>query len=261
VCNSAYSNDPDSYDNYTKLAYLSFFDLLYPLGVGWQIITLILVTALAANSIDSLQNAMMSLFSGDLIRMGYNPQCLARSVMVVINFPAIILAAHKFDVIELFLVADLVCASSVFPVFLGLQRKDYGLLIAPTELGAFLGCVSGIVTVLVNSAINGNPGGVWEYFWLRNNAICAVCGTKTMITFIITPLVSLVMTYVFSWMDVLVRGDRAREPIFTLPFDKEIPHGSEGHLASNKAPKLQTNKEVDESSDESSDIDNADTGV
>jgi solute:Na+ symporter, SSS family len=182
---------------------------------------------------------------------------------LVINFPAIILAAHQFDVIGLFLVADLVCSSSVFPVFLGLQRKDYGCLIAPTELGAFLGCVSGIATVLANSTINNNPGGVWAYFWLHNDAICAVCGTKTMITFLVTPLSSLVMTYVFSWLDVLVRGDRARQPIFILSFDQELPSKIDNKVINDKSREMRVNTStrVGESSEDFSSADKSETSV
>jgi len=58
----AYANDPEAYNMGDKFAYLAFFDLLMPLGNGWHVITLILVTALAASSIDSLQNALTCIF-------------------------------------------------------------------------------------------------------------------------------------------------------------------------------------------------------
>jgi SSS family solute:Na+ symporter len=101
-----------------------------------------------------------------------------------------------------------------------LQTKDIYFLKAPTELGAFLGCVSGIITVLVNGAINDAEGGLFEYFWLRNEGICALCGSKTMISFIVTPVISAIMTYVFTFLDLMVRGERARQPIFLVAFDK-----------------------------------------
>jgi SSS family solute:Na+ symporter len=217
----AYAKDPESYDNFEKFAFLAFFDLLLPLGNGWHVLVLILVTALAASSIDSLQNGLTSVFAHDLLKVGWNPIWAARALMVAVNVPAIWLASRKWDVIALFLVADLVCATSVFPVFLGLQTKDFGMFKAPTELGAFMGCVSGIVTVLVNGVVNDAEGGIFKYFWLRNNAICALCGSATMISFIITPAVSFVMTYVFTYADLLVRGERARQPLIALAFDKD----------------------------------------
>lgn len=217
----AYANDPEAYDSGEKYAFLAFFDLLAPLANGWHIVTLILVTALAASSIDSLQTGLTSIFSSDLVKIGWNTKWIARILVVALNVPAIWLASKKHDVIALFLVADLVCATSVMPVFLGLQTKDWKCLKAPTELGSFLGCVSGVVTVIVNGLINDADGGIFDYFWLRNDAICALCGSKTMVSFIVTPAISAVMTYIFSWIDIRIRGDRARKPIIPVPFDKD----------------------------------------
>lgn len=217
----AYSNDPEAYDNFEKFSFLAFFDLLEPLGNGWHVLVLILITALAASSVDSLQNGMTSILSHDLVKLGWSPTMISRIIMVAVNVPAFYLASEKYDVISLFLVADLVCATSVCPVFLGLQRNDYGPLKAPTELGAFFGCIAGVATVLVNGAINDVDGGIFEYFWLKNEGICALCGTKTMISFLVTPVVSALVTYVASALDVALRGDRARQPLIPIAFDKE----------------------------------------
>lgn len=234
----AYANDPEAYDNFEKFAFLAFFDLLEPLKNGWHILVLILVTALAASSVDSLQNGITCIFSADLVKVGIHPKWISRFLLAVVNIPAIYMASIKYDVISLFLVADLVCATSVFPVFLGLQRKDKGFLKAPTELGAFSGCIAGIVTVLINGVVNDAEGGLFDYFWLDNGAICALCGSKTMVSFIITPLVSCFMTYLVSFIDVYLRGDRARQPLIPLPFDsKEIEEedeltGGDGNIIS-----------------------------
>lgn len=217
----AYALDPVAYDTFEKYAFLAFFDLLEPLSNAWHIIVLILVTALAASSIDSIQNGLTSIFAHDLVKFGWNPTLVSRVLMVAINAPAVYLASKKFEVIPLFLVADLVCATSVMPVFLGLQTKDWKFLKAPTEIGAFLGCISGLVTVLINGLVNETPGGVFNYFWLNNGAICALCGSKTMVSFIITPVISAIMTYIFTYLDIMIRGERAREPTFKIEFDKE----------------------------------------
>ena len=216
----AYANDPTAYDNFEKYYYLAFFDLLEPLQPGWHIMVLIFVTALAASSIDSLQNGITCIFSADLVKVGWHPKWIARALLVVVNIPAIYMASIKYEVISLFLVADLVCATSVLPVFLGLQTKDFGILKAPTEFGAFSGCIAGIITVLVNGAVNDTEGGLFEYFWLKNEAICSLCGSKTMISFIVTPIVSGFITYLFSFLDIMVRGERAREPLIPVAFDK-----------------------------------------
>ncbi len=217
----AYANDPAPYDSYEKFAFLAFFDLLLPLGSGWHIVVLIFVTALAASSLDSLQNGLNAIFYRDALRAGFDAHISASVLVVLMNVPAIWLASLKFSVLELFLVADLVCATAVFPLFLGLQKTDKlgGALPAPTELGAFLGILSGFASVLINGSINGAHG--FQYFWLRNGGICALCGPATMISFIVTPLAAGIMTYVFTHLDVLIRGDRARQSIFTLAFDKD----------------------------------------
>jgi solute:Na+ symporter, SSS family len=217
----AYAKDPKSYDEFTKKPWLSFFDLLLPLGEGWHIITLILVTALSTSSIDTLQNGILCVFSHDLVQFGWNPKMLSRVLLLLIDIPAMYIASKQYGVIALFLVADLVCATAVFPVFCGLQRRDYGILKAPTELGALLGCLSGVVAVLVNGVINKAEGGLFEYFWLQNGAICSLCGTKTMVSFIVTPILSGVMTYFFTYVDIAIRGDRAREPIIYVAFDNQ----------------------------------------
>ena len=60
---------------------------------------------------------------------------------------------HRFP--SRFLVADIVCATAVLPVFFGLITEDIGFIPAPTELGSFLGIISGIGAVLVNGAVLG----------------------------------------------------------------------------------------------------------
>ena len=208
---------------------LAFFDLLEPLGNFWHVTVLIIVTALAASTVDTLQTAIASVISSDIIRFGVadsTARWISRCLLILINIPAIILSSKRFDVIGLFLVADLVCATAVLPVFLGLMTNDIGFIAAPTELGAFMGILSGFAAVLVNGkiigfdqAINSITGeviasGPFSYFWLTNSSQCALCGTTTMTTFIIVPLVAGFFALFFSKLDVIFRGDRAREPIF-----------------------------------------------
>ncbi|KAL7466580.1 hypothetical protein ACHAXS_006874 [Conticribra weissflogii] len=215
----AYANDPTSYDEFAKFAYLGFFDLILHLNTFWHIVVLIIVTALAASSVDTLQTAIASIFSSDLLRLGFSDnvaRALTRLLLIAINIPAVIMSSQRYDVIGLFLVADLVCATAVLPVFLGLITEDWKFVPAPTELGAFLGIWSGIVAVIVNGHILGFDQGPFSYFWLTNSSQCALCGSKTMITFIVTPLVAGFFTLVFSKVDIWIRGDRAREPIFNI---------------------------------------------
>ena len=136
---------------------LAFFELLKPLSNFWHILVLIVVTALAASSMDTLQNAISCVFSHDLLRFGMSDRVITwitRILLLAINIPAIIMSSQRYDVIGLFLVADIVCATAVFPVFLGLITEDiWWFLPAPTELAAFLGIITGIGAVLVNGKV------------------------------------------------------------------------------------------------------------
>ena len=219
----AYALYPEDYDGGTKFSALAFFDILEPLASGWHVITLILVTSLCSSSVDTLQNALMCSFNTDLInmqkRMGYGdeaPKWIARVIILILNIPAIIIGAKGYNVLSIFLIADLVCACAALPVFFGLIEEDKfgGLIPAPTELGAFLGTIAGIFTVVVNGVINGEEGGLFAYFWLNNGAVCSLCGSKTMVTFIVTPISAGFFALLFSKLDVLIRKENARKPIF-----------------------------------------------
>uniref|UniRef100_A0A6U5LSY6 Sodium/solute symporter n=1 Tax=Corethron hystrix TaxID=216773 RepID=A0A6U5LSY6_9STRA len=235
----AYANDKAAYDSYEKLAYLSFFDILSRLPQGWHILVLVLVTSLAASSIDTLQNALTSVFSKDIVatnglglgrHFGKNvDRWIARVIIIILNVPAIILASKKISVVTLFLVADLVCATAVLPVFLGLITQRRGPVPPPTEVGAFLGTVAGIATVLVYGQIRLALGhwngakysfgvfiadGPWSYFWLPESEQCALCGASTFWTFVATVLSGGFFTIAFTWMHILAVGEeKAYRPI------------------------------------------------
>ena len=236
---------------------LAFFDLLAPLSNFWHVIVLIIVTALAASSVDTLQTAIASVMSSDIVRFGVSDKAarwITRGLLILVNIPAVILSSYRFNVIGLFLVADLVCATAVLPVFLGMITEDLRFIPAPTELGAFLGILSGIAAVLVigkvvgfDQAVNSVTGeviasGPFSYFWLTNSSQCALCGTTTMVTFIVVPLVAGFCTLLFSKLDVLFRGDRSREPVFKFvqpQEDKNTEVGKEDALEEDAVPEFE----------------------
>lgn len=235
----AYAKDQESYDNNKKYFYLAFFDLLEPLHAGWHVLVMILVTAFAASSIDSLQTGIVSIFNRDILqgskyfgadKSGNCSKWVSRVLLVAINVPAVYMSTKRYNVIPLFLVADLVCATTVLPLFLGLMTPVAGgytgFIKPPTELGSVLGSIAGVLTVLVNAAIldfreavNPYTGQIYEtglvsYFWLTNGDICALCGSKTMVTFIVTPLSAGFFALLFSALDVMIRGEEvARKPM------------------------------------------------
>jgi len=234
----AYAKDPESYDKFDKLAYLSFFDLLKPMAKGWKVLVLILVTCLCCSSVDTLQNALAAVFSRDLTAQKLSVNW-SRLLVVGFNIPAVIMASDKYDVLQLFLVADLVCCAVAPAVFFGLittsgWKKVCGLpipVLAPTELGAFLGGIAALGTIMVMgspafydsgeavSPITGKKYAPypWSSFWLvtgDDDQVCALCGEQVLIYFIMAPCAGTFFTFFFSGFDLLLRGERAKQPLF-----------------------------------------------
>jgi Na+/proline symporter len=105
----------------------AFFSLLQKLSLPlWFVMTvLVLALALVMSTLSSLLNGIASVFTIDLIRLFPQMQTagllrLARILTVAAGIPAIALAAQGYDVLYLFLLADLVCAGAVFPVIYGM---------------------------------------------------------------------------------------------------------------------------------------------
>ncbi len=108
----------------------AFFSLVQALGLpGWVgLAVLVLVLALVMSSLDSLLNGIASVFTTDLLRI-FPAQTssgilrLTRLLTVVVGLPAIAIAARGYNVLYLFLLADLVCAGALFPVLFGLYSR------------------------------------------------------------------------------------------------------------------------------------------
>lgn len=108
----------------------AFFSLMQSLKLPlWVMLTvLVLALALVMSTISSLLNGIASVFTGDLIRLF--PQMrssgllrASRLLTVAIGIPTILIAAQGYDVLYLFLLADLVCAGAFFPVVYGFYSR------------------------------------------------------------------------------------------------------------------------------------------
>jgi len=120
---------------------LALFTLLERLPGPAVALVVVLAVALAASSVDTLQNALAALISADLSgeRVGLAG---ARVLTVLLTVPAAAIAAEGLSVLRLFLVADLLAATIALPVFLGLWLR----VPAYAALG---GAVAGLVSVVV----------------------------------------------------------------------------------------------------------------
>ena len=115
----------------------AFFSLIerLELPVWFLMGVLVLALALVMSTMSSLLNAVASLFTVDLMRLMPHLQTsgllrASRLITVAIGLPAIVIAAQGFNVLYLFLLADLVCAGAVFPVIYGLYARQITGMIA-----------------------------------------------------------------------------------------------------------------------------------
>tara|TARA_B110000014_G_C19931499_1_gene481885 strand:- start:237 stop:830 length:594 start_codon:yes stop_codon:yes gene_type:complete len=128
---------------------LGFFTLL--LKEQSEILSLIIVTlglALTISTIDTLVNAISSLFVVDgKATFNLNKKTdylkLSKYFIIFLSLIAFIIASKGFDILYLFLLADLFCCAFVFTVFYSFYNKDINEKIAYISiviglLGGFL---------------------------------------------------------------------------------------------------------------------------
>jgi solute:Na+ symporter, SSS family len=124
---------------------LPFFALLGGLP-GWVVaVVLVLGVALVCSSVDTLENGLAALVAAERPDL---PLSAARWATVALMAPAVLLAYRGYDVLRLFLIADLLCAATVVPALLGLWRRA-------TATGALAGSVAGLVGALAAGAWAG----------------------------------------------------------------------------------------------------------
>jgi Na+/proline symporter len=108
----------------------AFFSLIQALSLPtWFIVAvLVLALALVMSSLDTLLNGITSVFTLDLMR--FFPQLqshqllrISRILAVAIGLLSVVIAAQGYNVLYLFLLADLVCAAAIFPILYGLYSQ------------------------------------------------------------------------------------------------------------------------------------------
>jgi Na+/proline symporter len=110
---------------------VAFFSLLLGVAPLWLLLgVLVLAVALAMSSIDTLLNGMAAVFTSDLARwrpaVGARPLLgWSRLITVGLALAGIAVASRGYSVLYLFLLADLLCAAAMVPVFLGLYVSKF----------------------------------------------------------------------------------------------------------------------------------------
>ncbi len=153
------------------------------------ILAIILALILVMSSMDTLLSGIVSTLTSDLHRLRpdfSNSDLLriSRIVTVFLGFPAVFIASQGYSVLYLFLLADLLCAGCVFPVFYGLFDKRISGSIA------IVSSVSGIIAgALFFPKSDFSP-------WLD-----IPFGGDFLVSFGIAVIVSAVMALVATWLN------------------------------------------------------------
>lgn len=117
---------------------IPFFSLLWGAPAWLTIPALVLAMTLVASSVDTLQNAIASLLVTE--KQGVS-LAAARWITCLLMVPVILIALQGISVLRLFLIADLLCATAVVPVLLGLWSRMTSRAAIAGALAGMLGAV------------------------------------------------------------------------------------------------------------------------
>ncbi|HKK55633.1 sodium:solute symporter family transporter [Marinobacter sp.] len=124
---------------------IPFFALLADAS-GWLALpALVLALTLVASSVDTLQNAFASLAVTE--KQGLS-LAAARWITLILMVPVVLVALQGISVLRLFLIADLLCATAIVPVLMGLWRRM-------TTRAAVCGGLAGLTGAVVPGWISG----------------------------------------------------------------------------------------------------------
>lgn len=177
---------------------------------AWVIgIVLVMVVSLSTAAFDSFQSAMVSTGSNDIFRNKLN-LWLIRAAVVLVIIPVVVVALKSPDVLQIYLISDLVSASLIPVLVVGLWDGAYFW----RGFEVVVGSLGGILTVFIYGTIyygsakaGGNlillEGGLYEGDWGAFGAFVAapVGGFLWAIGALILRLSAL-------WIKAKVRGER-----------------------------------------------------
>jgi Na+/proline symporter len=127
---------------------IAFF-LLLPQLPAWVVgVSIVMVVSLSTSAFDSLQSAMASTASNDLFRNRLNIWWI-RAAVVLINIPVVVLALKSPSVLQIYLISDLISASTIPVLFIGLADRFYYW----RGFEVIVGGLGGILTVFIFGTI------------------------------------------------------------------------------------------------------------
>lgn len=187
-------NDPDGY--------LAFYILLEKMPKWLVAFVIIFVIALSTCTFDSLQSAMVSTISNDVFRNKL-PILYTRGMVVLIMVPIVVLAVKVADnILQIYLIADLVSAAIIPVIFLGLSDSYFWFL---TGLDVMVGGFGALLGVFIFGTVyygNARDGGKLLLIW---NGIYDENDWGAFGAFVIAPFGGLVITFVFIGLRLAVQ--------------------------------------------------------
>ncbi|CAI5725516.1 unnamed protein product [Peronospora destructor] len=162
-----------------------FFAILIDMGRGWQILIVVVIAMLSSGVSDSIQMGLAAELTTCFPKMSLMQ---ARIICVLLNAPAIAIGYQQYDILTLYLIADLLCTAAVGPMLLGTWKHA-------TRTGALAGCAAGLATIFICGVVaQGKFVGGFNWFILPEG----LYSQNSMITFIVTLVVPPVVTVVVS---------------------------------------------------------------
>lgn len=201
-----------SYAEYGPFIYPQFpayagFYALNQLNTGWQLCAVILTTMMVASSADTIQTGVSAVFKPFTTYVLVHDWKLVPSeaeaprvivavnfllAAIVINVPAIIISTDDGDahlsVLSLFVLADLVCATCVVPVLMGLWDR-----IHPAAASA--GCLAGAACALLTYGVAvGDDPTDFKTMIPDIPGVSGLYADTSVVAFIMTPVASGIVT-------------------------------------------------------------------
>ncbi|KAK9811347.1 hypothetical protein WJX72_002216 [[Myrmecia] bisecta] len=138
---------PVDANDYGNTILFSLLDGVKGGRVDWVIcIVAVLAATMSLAAVDSLQNAIVDNISGVLLRR-YSVWW-SRALVVILNIPPIIVSLQSYNIISLFLIANLVTTTSTLPLLAGLLRGYWARRIV-TSFSMLSGCALGLTSLFV----------------------------------------------------------------------------------------------------------------
>lgn len=162
---------------------LSFIEQL-SLNSFTVIVLISLATLLVTSSVDTLENAISSTISLDIIKKGSKEANFITFGVIVI---ALFLSTRVSNIFSVFLVADLLATCLVFPAFYKIKKSSANIMLIIPFIGSML---SVLVYRGLFMGLEGNPGGLFIPTDLY--------GLADLNTFIVALFSSLILTVVLD---------------------------------------------------------------